>query len=216
MDNNKGQTIFLSVIGIATLLVAIIGATFAWFSVTVSGNDNASSIIVTTAVLGSITFEDGDTINLSNIRPEGETGNIATKTFTISNSTSNLSSNIIYTIWLDVTTNTLSALVNTSQGATGTSGDWFTNKIEYTATGSTFLTGDVAAFTGTGSSADFVPVPLVGTNNELTAAHRGTITGVSVHKYTYTIKFKDDNSDQNAAQGKAFLGRLRVTVTSGS
>ena len=38
MENNKGQTIFLSVIGIATLLVAIVGATFAWFSTTISGN----------------------------------------------------------------------------------------------------------------------------------------------------------------------------------
>ena len=32
MGENKGQTIFLSVIGIATLLVAIIGATFAYFT----------------------------------------------------------------------------------------------------------------------------------------------------------------------------------------
>ena len=32
MTENKGQTIFLSVIGIATLLVAIIGATFAYFT----------------------------------------------------------------------------------------------------------------------------------------------------------------------------------------
>lgn len=67
MDNNKGQTIFLSVIGIATLLVAIIGATFAWFSVTIQGNDNASSIIVTTATVGSVVFTDGNEINMTNI-----------------------------------------------------------------------------------------------------------------------------------------------------
>ena len=68
MDNNKGQTIFLSVIGIATLLVAIVGATFAWFSISVSGNANASSIIVTTAKLGSVEFTDGNLIEMSNIR----------------------------------------------------------------------------------------------------------------------------------------------------
>lgn len=37
MGENKGQTIFLSVIGIATLLVAIIGATFAYFTTSMGG-----------------------------------------------------------------------------------------------------------------------------------------------------------------------------------
>lgn len=50
MGENKGQTIFLSVIGIATLLVAIIGATFAYFTTTmdksnaVTGNVSTGSI----------------------------------------------------------------------------------------------------------------------------------------------------------------------------
>lgn len=39
MGENKGQTIFLSVIGIATLLVAIIGATFAYFTSTNAGKE---------------------------------------------------------------------------------------------------------------------------------------------------------------------------------
>ena len=51
MENSKGQTIFLSVIGVATLLVAIIGATFAWFSVEVSGNESAQSVYVETMKL---------------------------------------------------------------------------------------------------------------------------------------------------------------------
>ncbi len=38
MDNRKGSGIFLGVVSVATLIVAIIGATFAYFSVSVTGN----------------------------------------------------------------------------------------------------------------------------------------------------------------------------------
>ncbi len=41
MGENRGQTIFLSVIGIATLLVAIIGATFAYFTTQVDSSSVA-------------------------------------------------------------------------------------------------------------------------------------------------------------------------------
>jgi len=56
MESNKGQTIFLSVIGIATLLVAIVGATFAWFSTGITGSQNAETATVTTATVGAITI----------------------------------------------------------------------------------------------------------------------------------------------------------------
>ena len=78
-NNNKRQTIFLSVVGIATLLVAIIGATFAWFSAQVTGNDTASSVIVQTATLG-INYTNGNEIKLLNAIP----GANQQKTFTIS------------------------------------------------------------------------------------------------------------------------------------
>lgn len=55
MNDNKGQTIFLSVIGIATLLVAIIGATFAYFTTQMSGE--AANTNVTTAKLGGVRYE---------------------------------------------------------------------------------------------------------------------------------------------------------------
>ena len=38
MENKSGQGIFYGVIGVATLVVAIIGATFAYFSASASGN----------------------------------------------------------------------------------------------------------------------------------------------------------------------------------
>ena len=80
MENNRGQSIFLSVVGIATLLVAIVGATFAYFSITVDGNNTASSINITTAKLGDVTFDGtGAGVEITDIYPGWST----TKTFTI-------------------------------------------------------------------------------------------------------------------------------------
>ena len=78
MGENKGQTIFLSVIGIATLLVAIIGATFAYFTTTM-GNKDAVTGSVTTATISAVTLT-GTTFSGENIMPGWTSG---VKQFTI-------------------------------------------------------------------------------------------------------------------------------------
>lgn len=52
MENRKGSGIFLGVIGVATLIVAIIGATFAYFSATANSNVDAIGATSTTLALG--------------------------------------------------------------------------------------------------------------------------------------------------------------------
>ena len=47
-NNRKGPGVFYAVVGVATLVVAIIGATFAYFSVAVEGNNNNTTITGTT------------------------------------------------------------------------------------------------------------------------------------------------------------------------
>ncbi len=62
MGDNRGQTIFLSVIGIATLLVTIIGATFAYFTTQVKGEGSGGFVQNTTATIDntSVTFSDAN------------------------------------------------------------------------------------------------------------------------------------------------------------
>lgn len=55
-ENNKGSMIILTIIGIATLLVAVIGATFAYFSVTVKYDKEPTPAVVETSTM-LITFE---------------------------------------------------------------------------------------------------------------------------------------------------------------
>src|SRR5574344_804552 len=45
-DTNKTNTLLLTVIGVATLLVAVIGATFAYFTATLSGTESSTTITV--------------------------------------------------------------------------------------------------------------------------------------------------------------------------
>ena len=69
-NNNKRQTIFLSVVGIATLLVAIIGATFAWFTATAGGE---TKTVVKTGTLSIEYVSSGEgagrVLDASNLKP---------------------------------------------------------------------------------------------------------------------------------------------------
>ena len=62
MENKKGSGIFLGVVSVATLVVAIIGATFAYFSASVSSNERA---------IGATAYEfDVKVTNIKMIQPE--------------------------------------------------------------------------------------------------------------------------------------------------
>lgn len=85
-NGGKNNTILLTVIAIATLLVVVTGATFAYFAAVVSGNDKASSISITAASQGTtITASGGEPVKLQNIYPRGTTAGSewATKTLTL-------------------------------------------------------------------------------------------------------------------------------------
>lgn len=205
MENNKGQSIFLSVVGIATLLVAIVGATFAYFSIQVTGNETASSIQITTATVGNVVFLDGKNIDVENIYPGWE----ETKDFTIAavlpdgvTATADGYTPITYQIFLNKVSNTLSAAAN--------------NQFVYSLTGSE--TGDGGA-TGTLVTATGDVVITDGTGTQTigdVASQTGIITASHTHSYVLTVKFKENNTSQNAAQGKAFAGVLSVEVTGGT
>ncbi len=79
--NNKRNTILLTIIGIATLLVAIVGATFAYFTATVTGNSEADNVKVTTDTYG-LNIEglgDGKIELLNQGLPQSEKGQDYTK-----------------------------------------------------------------------------------------------------------------------------------------
>ena len=59
-NDNKGRDIFYGVIAVATLIVAMVGATLAYFSITVSSNEGA---INATSATVSIEYNDGQQVS---------------------------------------------------------------------------------------------------------------------------------------------------------
>ena len=60
MNYNKGRDIFYGIVAVATLIVAIIGATLAYFSVTASSNEGE---VNATAALVSVDYVDGQQVS---------------------------------------------------------------------------------------------------------------------------------------------------------
>ncbi len=181
--DDKGQSIFLSIIGIATLLVAIIGATFAWFSINVSGNENPANIGISSPNLGQVNFNDGITIDMKELVP----GSSTKKTFTISQTDPAATGQIKYNIILNVESNTL----------TPNADGQFVHS----------LTGTGNANGGTLAKIESKEVP-----TESTIIGSGVIEGYEAHTYEYTIGLNYVDADQNAAQGKEFSGYLSVQI----
>lgn len=64
MENKRGSEIFLGVVGVTTLLVAIIGATFAYFSASARSENEAISVKSTTLSLGYDDVTDRLNVNM--------------------------------------------------------------------------------------------------------------------------------------------------------
>ena len=184
MGEVKGQAIFLSIVGICTLLVAIVGATFAWFSITVTGNENPTDIIINSGTLGQVNFNDGTAIDIKSLMP----GVFTTKTFTVSQTDPTATGKISYNIVLNVKSNTLTpvaqgAFVHSLKSSGNTNGGTLATMVETDVPENSFIIGS------------------------------GVIEGYESHQYEYTIGLKNLDVNQNAAQGKTFSGYLSVVLT---
>ena len=199
-NQKKGNTILLTVIAIATLLVAVVGATFAYFTATISGNDNASSIIVHAANLGTITFTDGQEIKLENALPGANTS----KQFTIAASEATIP--IKYGVKLNIKTN---EFIDT----TGNEG----NDLVYTLSGTkgagTGESGALISGTENIEEGGHKDLAITGSSSSSMFLGQGTLGVGETHTYTFTIKFKETGSDQNSNQNKNFVGSLEVTAS---
>lgn len=109
-NGGKNNTILLTVIAIATLLVVVTGATFAYFAAVVRGNDTASSISITAASTGqTLTLGGGEQVNLTNIYPKGTAAGSEWVTKNISLSSNALEGNTgtsVYAFTMSVDKNT--------------------------------------------------------------------------------------------------------------
>lgn len=99
-NNNKGNIILLTIISIATLLVAVAGATFGYFNISMNGKNKETTIEVTNGML-TVEHEANSSISVGAATPGTL---VATKTFTI-NGLITGSSNLTYEVDFNVSNN---------------------------------------------------------------------------------------------------------------
>jgi hypothetical protein len=208
MKEGRNNTILLTVIGIATLLVAVAGATFAYFSAQSKYQDANSTLTITAGSGGSMKFESG-LIDLKNIYPREAAW--VTKGFSITNTSVNTTAaDIKYKLSLVSTTDFSSDALTYEFAEAGTSGVCINPKIvnnEITGCNdaelakSTTQTGDTIASAKSGN--------ITTGTIELGKGAFKAGTKNQMHVYKLTIFFKNKTGvNQNADQDKSYNGYI--------
>lgn len=212
-DNSKTNTLLLTVIGVATLLVAVIGATFAYFTAQVGGGESSTTVKMNAGVL-KINFTNGNTVQTTEgfeptkaaVECEKKEGAyycdqaqyspVATKKFTLTGTNTTLASDNMkmpYTIKLVVTQNQFS-----------------TGAIKYTLVGT--KTG------GNAAEGELVQIPnWVGV---ATGAADAAVLGSgyflpgtdTVHSYDLNIYFPDNHVNQDVDKNKVFGAKVEIST----
>lgn len=229
MENKRGSEIFLGIIGVATLIVAIIGATFAFFSASVSSNTDAISVQSTEL---SLNYDDVTNTNLkTNLIPASETiATYAALVQTGTGSTANAqcvddNGNEVCGVYEFTVTN---PSITTTQDVTFTLNivtNEFTNlkyKI-YTGTAADLNTSSTAKVSAAtfGASSSSVTLALGNLSNAEdssgTRYRLGTTAADNSVTYTMVIWVDETGTNQTTADaGQTFAAGLTVTSGSGS
>ena len=199
-ENNNGRGLFYGVIGVATLIVAIIGATFAYFSVSANianKNDIAGSTVELseTTITGTLTRETPSTVSMVPLKTEdlqkGITGEGGQKC--IDENGAKVCD--IYTLTIN----------NTSNAPVSLAGN-----LTITATDMADLRWSLLESTtsATGATAKEVSDTVI-VANELLAAKTGTKT------YYFVIWFNETEENQNTQAGKSYTGTVSFTAANG-
>lgn len=186
MNSGKGSIILLTVIAVATLLVAVVGATFAYFGATMNGSESKTTIEVTSGTL-SVEYDSNSRIKASNLNP-GDV--VAKKTFTVTGVVTG-STNLNYEALLAIKNNTY------TDGA-----------LIYTIT-SKNVSNNGSTITATSKP---VAIPTGASTIDLgKGLFAGPIAAGATHQYTVTITFANTGLDQSADLGKVVEGALQVS-----
>lgn len=199
-NGGKNNTILLTVIAIATLLVVVTGATFAYFAAVVRGNDTASSISITAASTGQkLTLGGGEKVELKNIYPKGTAAGSEWVTKNISLSSNALEGNTgtsVYAFTMSVDNNGYDWTENAGTENEKTVPDG-TENIKFTFT-----------YDGENSSATFADGTTPSGTTLATAVSKqgavigtGTVKNNVANRVVYVLKVYYDNASYNQNNG---------------
>ena len=204
MENRK-NSILLTVIAVATLLVAVVGATFAYFTAQ-GGNTAQTNINVTTGTSDSSSFGTWTAINITADQEtfaQGKGNRVGTSTGSASfTANSTEAADFCYNVALDVTTNTfVYSSTNTEQVA----------ELTLTAEkdGVKLIDGVDITTAEAGTNVVRIPNAVGGTDYEhkIHAEAGKTVNNA----WTLTVTLVNLDVDQNDNAGKTFAGAVKFT-----
>lgn len=184
----KKNVIFLSVIAIATLLTAVVGTTFAYFTATVTGNQSANNVTVSTDTLG-VTYAQTSSISVANWVP----GNSASMRFSVANGSENDTK--FNLVWNQGVTNTIASAADAKD---------ITYTL-YSCTGAEDATCTTELVT-----AAQLPAANAASTTAIPEAANLTVKANGTNYYKLTVNFAETNKEQNSLQGKSFAGTIIV------
>ena len=189
--DNKNNRIVLLILGIATVLIALIGATFAYFTSVIRYNNAPQSVTLTTVEVQGLEYTASDTLSLVDAIPDNDKTD--TQTFTIYNP--NATAVITYSLYLKTDLNefTVTEYDSDEDGED----EEFADQLILTITGGQTSPVVLDLTDGT-DTADKIIVENVRLNGQAT------------DEYTATIKFAEINIPQDNNQGCTFVGHIDV------
>lgn len=216
MKEGRNNTILLTVIGIATLLVAVAGATFAYFTAQTRYNDDNSTLVIQAGNSTSMKLI-GSYVKLENIYPKTEAWD--TKVISFTNDTDPdivMSNDVNYKLIMKYQSSfSEKALAYTFTRVTGED-----NKVCLTKYGDEACAADQMVTTTDTNTDNLIP----NTTGKIEIEHTGTSSqdlGIGKfvegsqqksHVYLLTIYFPEKGTNQNADQNKTFTGTVSVEV----
>lgn len=237
-DNNRNKGLFFGIIAIATLIVAIIGATFAYFSASVStANDavnftsfdfSASISVEKIAPAGAI----GNLIPvLENVVEQGETEESSTGTLVqlLNNVPNNgicidakgYASCVLYHITIN--NNSINALTLSGKLVTENGGNFQNLRAQFVTgtTGNYALAGDSIEIDETTDAKTTLTNPTSGSNGNFTVAAQTPGVGdgdptPGTSEFYLVIYLNDTDSPQTNEMGQTFVGELEFESTTGT
>ena len=194
MENKKNNSILLTIIGIATLLVSLVGATFAFFT---ASNSSETQQIETGKLNVATVLSSTDQENIipttwdsTNIQNNIDNDNIAKFTFTVDGNGTTVT-DAMYDI-------SLIGLVvpGTTEGLGGVTSD-----VKYQ------LLDNTNTVVATGDFSEVATGKVIKSGVNIT----GDITGENSHKYTLCVYILD-NGNQDNLQGKTITAQMIATA----
>lgn len=209
---NKKNTILLTVIAVATLLVAVVGATFAYFTAQ-GGSASQADVVVQTGKAGSSSLGTFKAINIyadatNFAQDKGDQTGTSTGTVEWTAPTNvkggevaEADRTMCYTATLEITNNTfVKSAANTTDAA----------ELEFTAVKGSTTIIDKMDITTTKTNVQ-IPTTVGGTDytHKLVADAGATVSD----SWTLTVTLKNLGVDQNDNTGKNFAGAVKFDKT---